>query len=351
MIVIIDVQELVNDPYAQRRSWEWLRGWTRCEQARIIVPRIVVDEAVRQFRRSLEETGRLFNQALKRIGKLLPESDYRLPSIRLDDEEDRYRDNLAARLRELGMQQADAPDIALMHCPDRSVKRAVIWQMVLGFLAGTSESVAIITDRARDFGKPGALAADLSADLEQRRIPVSRVRIHPSLFAFVKGHVQQRLKEFDALVRSIRAGSHPAIRLDRVFSDYHSEVVDALSEFIEGFGELPGHFNTNTFDSPHLVELSEVPEQWDIDAWQSEDGRLTVFVRYGVDGVVRCRSKDVEAPGEGFSGRLTFDVQVSIVFDLESGDVEDFEIGDLGYELWRGDWPGFEEPDDVEEDI
>jgi hypothetical protein len=147
-------------------------------------------------------------------------------------------------------------------------------------------------------------------------------------------------------VKTIKAGKKQTIQLDQLFGEYHRQVFDALNEFIEDFGDFPGHFNTDAFDSPRLVELSEVPEQWDVDAWQSEDGRLTVFVWYGVDGVVRCRSKNADAPDESFSGRVTCDVQVSIVFDLQTGDVEDFEIGDLGYQLWRGDWPGFDEPED-----
>ncbi len=168
-------------------------------------------------------------------------------------------------------------------------------------------------------------------------IPSNRVQFYRTLFSFVKGHVKQRLETFEKLWPMIYNDKHPAFNLRQLFADNHSEIFEAVSEDIIGWGSFPSHFNTPSFDSPQLAHLADVPEQFYINAWQMEDDRLSIFIVYRADGIVNCQYKDRSVDGH-FSGRVTFDIQVNIILEPSSGEVEEFEIGDLCQRLWP-EWP------------
>ncbi len=158
MIVIIDSMEFVKNPYFQGRKCNWLRDWKSCEDTKIVVPEIVMDEAATNFRKGIKDAAAMIDKGLKAMSRLLPrDAEWRFPPVCLDEEENRYRTTLSTRLTVLGIEQAGHNDIVLTARESRSVKGTIIWQMADEFLTHSQDTITIITESVRDFGKPGEL--------------------------------------------------------------------------------------------------------------------------------------------------------------------------------------------------
>lgn len=337
MFVFVDSTEFLKDPYAARMSWDRLRDWRDCDCARIVVPKIVMDEAATQYRSSLKSAGRNLNRYLHRMAKLLPEVEWSLPPIPTDGAEERYRDSLGKRLASLQVEQPDHNGITLTAFPGRSTKASIVSQMILDRLSGTNQTAVLITGSSRDFGTPKEPATAFSADLQSRGIGNDQIQIYRSLFDFVKAHVKPRLRKRDELAKAIDAGTHP-FDSDCVFAEHYDDIFESLSDFIEPWGEFPGHFNTPDFGSPQLAELSTVPEHFQIETLDMDGDQFVLFARYWVDGIVSCKYKHPGLDGNR-TGRVSFEIQASILLDMETGEADNFEISeDFAYTLWPEDW-------------
>ena len=337
MIVFIDSTEFLKDPFATKMSWDRLKDWRDCDWARIIVPQIVIEDAARQYRASLEEVGRKLNRSFHRASTLLPDREWSLPSIPVDGAEDQYRKSLSERLKRLHIEQPDHAGSVLVAHPARSIKASIVGQLISSYLTDQEMIAVIITGSSRDFGIPSKPAPEFIAYLEKQGIGPDRIQIFRSLFDFLKAHVQPRLKRRDDVIKAIEDGTFP-LDSDQLFEDKYDEVLAFLSESIEPWGEFPGHFNTPEFGSPQLAELSTVPEHFQIDTLDMDGDEFVLYARYWVDGIVSCKLKDTDSRGDK-SGRVSFEIQASILVDTETGEADDFEIGDdYSFTLWSEDW-------------
>jgi hypothetical protein len=269
------------------------------------------------------------------MSQLLPDHpNWTLPSILFDLTEAKYRETLRQSLTELGVKVTD------YHGPvftrdDRSTKGVLIWQLVLQHLTQFSGTVGIISSNTRDFGR-SALPADLVADLEARNIPLGRVARFESLSQFLQSHALPRMKRFRKLVVAIENDEHSRFNLTQIFAEHTSTVADWLTDMVEDWTDVPGFFNTPSYDSPQLVNVSATGESSVMDAFQTEEGEVVLFVFYSVDTVVQCKYKDRD---EYLQGRVTFDISVNVYLDPDSGEVE-LELGsDYRLQRWLEDWP------------
>ena len=347
MIVFIDSTEFLKDPFAKKMSWDRLKDWRECDWARIIVPQIVIEDAAKQYRTSLEEVGRKLNRNLHRIGTLLPKGNWSLPPILIDGAEELYREALSKRLGCLHIEQPDHVGRVLLAYPARSTKASIVGQLISSCLTDQDTTAVIITGTSRDFGIPSKLEPEFRAYLEKGGIGLERIQIFRSLFDFVKAHVQPRLRKRDDVIEAIEKGTFP-LDSDQLFADRYDEVFAFLSESIEPWGELQDHFNTPEFGSPQLAELSTVPEHFQIDTLDMDGNQFVLFVRYWVDGIVSCKLKHTDSIGY-HTGRVSFEIQASMLVDMETGEADDFEIGgDYSFTLWSEDWNSGRRPDENE---
>ncbi len=339
MIVILDSTVFDQQPHPVGMIWNRLRDWKDRETARILVPRIVIEEAARSFRSSLRETSQNLDANLRRMNKLLPNhSDWRHPPINLDDAEANYTQSLLTDLRQYRIEVVEHGGLSLPFRPEQSTKGAIIWELVQKFLRETDHSATIISRNTREFGRASQMPAFIASEFERQGISSHRIQQYSRLQTFVKEYVRKRTKRFDTIVDAIENDRHPNFCLSTLFVNHRDDILDALTELIDDWRDLPSHFNTAEFDSPKITHISEVAERSCIDACQNEGGEIDIFVTYWVDGGVRCKLKNSDSNGF-FSGRLTFNLSVSCCFDPDSGDVYDFQVGDLGYWLWPGEWP------------
>lgn len=137
---------------------------------------------------------------------------------------------------------------------------------------------------------------------------------------------------------------HTRKLLRRLYTERYDEFFEVVRESVEMWGEFEeGPFNTDPLIEPRLHYLSENPLYSVVDSCVRQ-GKRHLCVFFSCDGTIRCDEYKDRGPDEplsttGFTGGVTFDIPVSLVVDLDSGDVEEFEISpDLAWEKWNN-WP------------
>ena len=102
------------------------------------------------------------------------------------------------------------------------------------------------------------------------------------------------------------------MRVKKLYARHLNEIRDALTEDLEGWGELPaGPFNTVPLLEPRLEVLSRNPEGW-VEVSESRAGIRSLFVIYVCDATIRCKRYKDNGPDkplslEQFTGGVTYD--------------------------------------------
>jgi hypothetical protein len=131
--------------------------------------------------------------------------------------------------------------------------------------------------------------------------------------------------------------------IEHIFADNYLQIRRAVKRDVRMWGSFPsGPFNTDPLIEPRLKYLSKTPDYSVVDS-SLEDGRLSLFLIFWCDGVIRCEQYQEHGPDEPLSTRtissgVTYEIPVSVVMELQSGEIEEFEISDLAWEKWDN-WP------------
>src|SRR5262249_17570185 len=154
-------------------NWSLLQEFMKSEGTRLIVPKLVVQEALNHYREGLLQK---IDEAKRALGKLskfhsLP-SGFCLPEISLEKAMNDYEQALSLRLGVLGAELPDYAEIHVKKIVERALSRrkpfdqngqagfrdALIWETVLNILEKTQDEVRFVTGNVNDFGSHGSLA-------------------------------------------------------------------------------------------------------------------------------------------------------------------------------------------------
>jgi hypothetical protein len=131
--------------------------------------------------------------------------------------------------------------------------------------------------------------------------------------------------------------------IENLFTKKFAKIRKAVRQDVRMWGSFPsGPFNTDPLIEPRLKFLSNTPDYSVVES-VLEDGRLSLFVIFWCDGVIRCEKYQEHGPDQPlsttrFSGGVTYEIPATVVLDLETDEIEEFEIGDLAWEKWDN-WP------------
>jgi hypothetical protein len=359
MIVVIDTTELFKDPWLRGPSWLLLREFRWQEAASLVVPSIVIEEALNHFGERLGKALEGVQRSMAELQKLLPSrSDLCPPACDREQAVADYKEVLTSRLWELGAQQPAYDGIALGAVVSRALQRrkpfdakgagfrdALLWETVLQVAQGAAGPVTLITGNTNDFGPHGGLAEDLVADLVARGLPPDRVRVSGSLAAFIDEEVKPRLEKLEALRQAIEDGAFPHFDALDFFADAHREIAERLQEEVMDWGEVPSGFLTpGRLRCPRLAMLATEPEGFDVlDVFRVGEDQITLCIRYPVEGTITWDGAAEDGlplpPSAGaVSGPVTFTIILSLVLEASTGEVEEFEANDIVISRDR-DWP------------
>jgi hypothetical protein len=139
-------------------------------------------------------------------------------------------------------------------------------------------------------------------------------------------------------------GEDVLIVIEESFTEQFPKIRAAVAEDIEEvWGSLPdGPFNTDPVIEPRLDALSRRPN-YTVDDHRIEGSQRFLTVTFQCMATIQC--KKYESHGDDLPlstatmvGGVTYDIPVHFVIDIESGEVDDFEIGDLAWTKWAN-WP------------
>lgn len=360
MIIVVDTTELFDDLSLRGPDWILLDDFLKREEAILVIPRIVVEEAANHFVKQLAEHLRTAERSLRILRNLLHRSDgFTMCNVDEQQAVEEYQQALTARLRELQAQQPDYQRVPVENLVNRALKGrrpfdakghvgfrdALIWEAVLAMVQVYSDPIILVTRNMNDFGKHGELHSDLVADLVHLGVCPERVRVSAGLHKLIEEHVKPSLKKLDDIRQSIEEQTfedfNPLEFFDDIYSDISGEIHQQVHDW--NFKEL-GLVTGRCFSSPALVQLHTTPSDYKVGhVYRFGSDQITFSLTYEVRGTVRCNlepenQSDLPPPWEAFTGKATFEVECSVVLDVDCGEVEEFEV--VGVEIKpSSDWP------------
>jgi hypothetical protein len=219
MIVLLDTTAFVADPHCSGTAWRVLAHATSAWNVRIVVPRVVIKEAVAGYRRRANEAlVGLQRQKDKNGGALGISAIYDKARASIEEEVERYSERLEGHLSEIGAEFLDPPAIGHLELVERSTHRrkpcdgngngyrdTLNWISVLETAKETDEEVIWISDNSNDFGSEEVegLHEDLAAEVVEAGAE-GRVKWLKSLSELVLQATGERWPEFSDDLRQIQ---------------------------------------------------------------------------------------------------------------------------------------------------
>jgi hypothetical protein len=341
-------------------NWLLLREFLSSEAAKLVIPGIVVQEALNQFPERLAEAAEGAQRWLGKLRKLQPAcAELHIPPVNPEVATAAYAEALASRMQAFGAQQPSYDGIPIRNIVTRALQRckpfdkhgqtgfrdALLWEAVLGVVRESGETVTLITGNTGDFGPHDGLAADLAADLQQLGVPANRVRVREGLARFIKEYVKPRLEQLEGIRTALQEGTFLNFDVERYFTDTYDEIFAAVRYLIEGWTDDATRFHGYyRLRAPRLATLSRTPSGCAvIDVYRIGEDHIVLAIQYAVEGSVTCdedgdRGWNEEPPDKEFTGSVTFWIDASLVMDLQSGTVEEAESECSAFRL-GSEWP------------
>jgi hypothetical protein len=266
MIVVLDTNVFWGDVYAQRSHLRTVLERAAGGVFTVMVPRVCVEELVRQFSLRLQTLGKDakgVSGTLQAFGIQPPA----LPETQKAIEE--YRGRLEARLSGEGCEIVEYPEDAYLAAHWTAQRRkpikdagrdegkgapdAIVWLTVLAL--AREDQVVLVTANSSDFADPGdpsTLHPTLLSDLDERGVDRDRVELLPRLFEFVARHVASAQ---DAKARADALLEDPA-----TLETLRAEISDALQWYSVPDRQVEEWALGIDIEAAHLadVEVSEI---------------------------------------------------------------------------------------------
>ncbi|HXG58035.1 MAG TPA: PIN domain-containing protein [Thermoanaerobaculia bacterium] len=276
MLILIDTSALHSDPTLNRPYGRLLLAATRSDEVDLVLPEIVVLEAVNMFRERLEQASRSIRKAQRELQSLGVGFAPELPD---DASVGAYEQTLRGRLADAGARIPQPPNVAHLDLAVRAVAKrkpfdgkgrgyrdTLIWLHALE--EARADDVVLVTANVNNFAGDDrvSLAPELAGDLEAAGLPRNRVRLADGLRAVVHEHVEPSVQ---ALTRLTALLDEPAFK---------DQMLNAVTEsLLYKEVEAPDDPDLRMLDVRD-VQIDAVEEVRDIEIDEAyEDGDLLAF--------------------------------------------------------------------------
>lgn len=206
MIVIIDTSVIVADFWLKGTEFSIL--WANLEtiSAQLVIPEVVLDEAVNKFGERLKEAVDAAQKKLNALEKLLQKDQIKLDSVSIEDEKKKYRRYFKERINYISGSIAPYPNTPHKEIATRAMHKrkpfnssgkgyrdTLIWETVKEVVGKEDQAVKFITQNSRDFGEAQILFSDLADEI----IDSKQVQLFNSLHSFNQENIIPHLKKAD----------------------------------------------------------------------------------------------------------------------------------------------------------
>jgi len=348
MKMVLDTTEIVRDPLLSTIQTQTLREFARLSGAEIVVPEVVLREAMRRMNADLRTAANSVQEAMHDAGKWLGAVTFVSGVGKWLDDGRRwtYVERLRFRLEERGIRILDYPDVPHAHLVEAVCARqppfgqkgqgyqdALVWCTVLGLAKGDNE-VALITQNRKDFpasedGTPDPGLLTWPGDIGGPSVGL-RTRIYHSVDEFSTAVISPAYPKLSETVQ-IMAGKHPGIDVRAAIAANATDIVRFAVE-TSGFLTLdPPIPEEARLDLNDLrVDIRDVRSVSDREveveatcAFYIDLSRIATFGQVFDRWTASSRPWSADA--------LSVSAEVSATFNRESGAVTSFEIGTVAH--------------------
>jgi hypothetical protein len=330
--VVVDSTVIYTDPRLSRAHFRVVRLHAQLGAFRLIVPEVVVREAVEKFRVRQDDAYELMRKASLELGRLGLPSPIASPYKRRLDVE-AYEEHLRTISSAAGVEIASLPEAEHEELLTWAVAKrkpfnddgagyrdALIWKTVVS-LAGEGE-VSFITRNTADFcdAEGTGLAPELKRDLALHRIPAGRVRWFRDLREFVETSIPTADRVLEELNDRLTHDAELRKKLSDLIGNATSgDWLDTGSGY-----SLPDEATDVTVgwldnDEIEVMDAHELPDgEIVLDLSASGEASLSFFVPKWADDIFEVTVEDANwtessvhasaARGMGVTATISYDV-------------------------------------------
>lgn len=244
----------------------------------LVIPEVVVDEIVNQYRRDLEATYSTFIKGLSQIRKLTElknKFNFETPDY-IDDQCSAFQTAYLQRIKELGIIILPYPKVAHKAMVAKDLKRirpfredskgyrdALIWETVKENLIPSKRlfdecQIILLSENTKDFGDGGKLHGDLAAELEDIGFTWEVVELVSDVDAFFKQRIDVEFEELTEIQEKLQK----EYKYNRV--DLNATIEEALyNEYVVN-GAFDSGYDPNGDDISLFPSAFENPDIQDI---------------------------------------------------------------------------------------
>ena len=231
MYIVIDSNVIIEANYGRGADFHLLVDSLADLQHTLCVPKIVIEEVVAHFERTLDSKFQKavngINELSGLLGRSLPSS---IDALDKANESQSLRHALETRFQDTDCRILDYPDVEHEDLAKRATTRrkpfkssgegyrdSLIWETTLSLATDVSSQVALLSKNTNDFeGTEGKLHQQLLEDMTDRELSEGKIILVPSLFQFVNDHVTpalQKIEEFQTEISPLIAETRNVERL------------------------------------------------------------------------------------------------------------------------------------------
>lgn len=247
----------------------------------ILMPKIVVDEFINQYREKLEEVDTEVNKAVRLIEQI--DKIRMFQSIFPASEKDKlirqYPETLSKRMEELEIKVLPYPNVSHEIIVARDLHRrrpfqrngkgyrdALIWESILSVLKpalieSSEPQVIFINKNTSDFCDGNELHPHLKSDLKDKSVPVEDVKIFTNIADVVKQFIKPRQEQLENLKNHLSSSALIGnISIEKHLTDLMDRQLDLfLNDYGSGYGGYDYHGPVlGILESPELKDLTDV---------------------------------------------------------------------------------------------
>lgn len=351
MNIVFDTNIIFGNWHLKAPNMTVLETLIKLGKCKLIVPEIVVLEAKNKFREEIQKC----MSNLGKINRMLPPGMERVPIPDHENVAQEYSKWLDARLVELNAEIIGHSDVS----HDAIVKRALsgrkpfrksgkgyqdtlLWEIILRHVASPDDTTFFVTGNYDDFADDSheQLHADLMADLGVANLPLDAVVLCGSLAALVEKHLAPQLERVTSEVMdNLRTGTYGSFSISRWFVENRDNFVESGQDWVQS---LLDHYPE--YEDPQISYIEDPEDITVEDMFQLEDNTVYIEAVAHADVVVDvfiykpdyyCLAdrpllsiQDSDWNEDYVWAQLTLflPIKFSLVFDLISEQVQDFEI-------------------------
>ncbi len=362
MKIVFDTNVIFNDWYLNKPGFEPFKMFLRLSGAKLVVPKLVIEEAKNKYREAVKSKFNSASKELKKLRGLLPSKNLSMPNVDFQFVFSKFEENLQERLIDLCAEMpghSDVPhDDVIKRCLNRrkpfsfqiskdgekisergGYRDTLIWETILRKVADATYKTIFITGNHKDFGEStdsNEVHKHLREDLRLKGLPDDCIQLCDNLKAFNEEYAKPllpklieekpRLKEFTTLW----------------FKDNRDLISEILQTKVDSLGwpyKLESYVDEPTIsyiEDPSVFEIEEVykldADRVYIDIFMETDVNVDFFVHKYDYWAMSPNEITFDVQNEDWSKYsiwanivLKEPISLGIIFSTKEGKVEKFE--------------------------